>query len=359
MALVLAHVDLAKAEAAAIAGQVGQVAALGAMAVVLVIFAVFLLVIGVSLGLGEWLLGSMGWGVIDGVLAFLAVAMAAVLLAVGVSAARIGRAFLAAVLLGIVIGVVLGLSLPNQLYAAIGETTGLAVDPGIRPLAVALAIWAIVGALVGLGIGYRLHQVGGSVAFLILLGVGIAAGAGLATRVLPDVGNGLVVIVWAVTGALVGILVALSAMRAERPLVRVGWVAGLLVGGAIVGAISTVLIATWIGTVAGVLVAAIAIGIAVATAVHGRDGALATLGSLVAAMAFGAFTAITFIPQVGAGIGITAGYIIWMALMGMDIARTGIDVEALKARFYPGQTIDTSKETLEWLQKRMPPGIGS
>ena len=32
--------------------------------------------------------------------------------------------------------------------------------------------------------------------------------------------------------------------------------------------------------------------------------------------------------------------------------------EALKARFYPAQTIDTSKETLEWLQKRMPPGIG-
>ena len=45
--------------------------------------------------------------------------------------------------------------------------------------------------------------------------------------------------------------------------------------------------------------------------------------------------------------------------MGVDVARTGIDIEALKARFYPNQTIDTSKETLEWLQKRMPPGIGS
>ena len=45
--------------------------------------------------------------------------------------------------------------------------------------------------------------------------------------------------------------------------------------------------------------------------------------------------------------------------MAIDVARTGIDVEALKRRFYPAQTIDTSKETLEWLQKRMPPGIGS
>jgi hypothetical protein len=45
--------------------------------------------------------------------------------------------------------------------------------------------------------------------------------------------------------------------------------------------------------------------------------------------------------------------------MGTDVARTGIDVEALKNRFYPVQSIDTGKETLEWLQKRMPPGIGS
>ena len=45
--------------------------------------------------------------------------------------------------------------------------------------------------------------------------------------------------------------------------------------------------------------------------------------------------------------------------MGIDLARTGIDAEALKLRFTPTQTIETSKETLEWLQKRMPPGIGS
>ena len=45
--------------------------------------------------------------------------------------------------------------------------------------------------------------------------------------------------------------------------------------------------------------------------------------------------------------------------MAADVARTGVDVEALKARFIPIQTIETGKETLEWLQKRMPPGIGS
>ena len=85
MALVVAHIDLAKAEAAAIAGQVGRVIALGALAFILVVFAVFLFVIGVSLAIGEWVFGSMGWGVIHGVLLFLSVAIAAVLLAIGIA----------------------------------------------------------------------------------------------------------------------------------------------------------------------------------------------------------------------------------------------------------------------------------
>ena len=63
-------------------------------------------------------------------------------------------------------------------------------------------------------------------------------------------------------------------------------------------------------------------------------------------------------PQVGAAIGVAVGYVAWMALMGPYAARTGIDAEALKNRFTPVQTIETSKETLEWLQKRMPPGTG-
>ena len=79
MALVVAHIDLAKAEAGAIAGEVGRVIALGALAFILVVFAVFLLVIGLSLFVGEWLLGSMGWGVLHGILLFVSVAMAALL----------------------------------------------------------------------------------------------------------------------------------------------------------------------------------------------------------------------------------------------------------------------------------------
>jgi hypothetical protein len=250
MALAVAHIDLAKAEASAIAGQVGRVIALGALAFLLVVFAVFLLVIGISLGLGEWVFGSMGWGVIHGVELFLSVAMAAVLAAIGISGRRIVRWLATAIVIGILVGVTFGLDLPNQLYTLIGDRTGLAVEPGIRPLVVGMLLGAVVGLIVGIVLALRMDASGGG---------------------------------------------------------RFATIAGLVVLG-------------WL---------------------------------------FGAFTAITFGPQIGAALGVTVGYLAWMALMGIDVARTGIDVEALRNRFTPVQTIETSKETLEWLQKRMPPGIGS
>jgi len=248
--LLWAHVDLAKAESAQIAGEAGKVAGLVALAVVLVIFAVFLFVIGLSLGIGEWVLGSMGWGVVQGVELFVSVALAAILIALGISGRRIVGAFLVAVLIGLLVGVTFGLNLPNRLYTAIGESANVAVDPAYRPLVVGTLIWMAIGLVVGIILAFR-----------------IQAGAGG----------------------------------------RIAAIVGLVIGGA----------------------------------------------------AFGAFTSITFGPQVGAGIGIAVGYLAWIGLMALDVSRTGIDTDALKDRFIPTQTIETSKETLEWLQKRMPPGIGS
>ncbi len=79
-----------------------------------------------------------------------------------------------------------------------------------------------------------------------------------------------------------------------------------------------------------------------------------SLGALL-----GAVTAIDTGPQVGIGIGITVGYLTWIAMMATTSRAAGVDVETIKARFYPTQTIETSKETLAWLQSKMPPGIGS
>jgi hypothetical protein len=224
--------------------------ALGVLALILVLAAIFLGVIGTALFTGEWLLGSMGWGVLHGVLFFVSIAMAAVLFAIGVSARRIGRALLVAIVVGIVIGLLLGLSVLNRLYGAIGDGVAAGVEAGDRPLIVGLVLGGLLGLIVGVLLAAR------------------ATGS---------------------TGLRVVLLVI----------------------------------------------------------------------ALVAGAAVGAFTAITFGAQVGAGIGIAIGYITWMAMMGIDVARTGIDLDSLKKRFYPATTIETSKETLEWLQRRMPPGIGS
>jgi hypothetical protein len=219
------------------------------VAIVVVILAGLLAVVGTALFLGEWLLGSIGWGVLHGILGFTAIAIAAGLMAAGVSSGRIGRSVVVAVVVAVVIGVALGLDWPNQAYAAIGESARLNIESGARPLVVGILVGALIGVLVGFAAVVRIASNGARV--------------------------------------------------------------GAIVGLAIVGAIA------------------------------------------------GAFTAVTFGPRVGAALGITIGYATWIALMGIDVARRGIDVDGLKDRFYPTQTIETGKETLEWLQRRMPPGIGS
>jgi hypothetical protein len=242
LGLLKAHIDLARAEAAAIADEVKRVAAFVGIAIAVVLFAVILAVIGTSLFLGEWILGSLGWGVLHGVLLFVAIAVASVLLAVGVSGGRVGGAFVIALIVGIIVGLLMVFGLPNQAYTAIGESALPGVEPGVRPL---------------------------------LVGVIILGGLGL----------------------LLGLIAALR-----------GAGAGAAVGGVVVGAI------------------------------------------------IGAISAATPGTQVGAGIGIAVGYLTWIGLMILDVSRSGIDIEALKAKFIPSQTIETSKETLEWLQSKMPPG---
>jgi hypothetical protein len=247
--LAKAHIDLAKAEFAAIQGEIMRVLALAGIVMGVVLLATILVVVGTSLFLGEWLLGSIGWGVLHGTLLFAAIALACTLAALGVSSARIGQAFIAAVILGVVVGVGLALALPNRAYRSIGDSMLPTVEAGVRPLVVGMIIVGVVGLVIG------------------VIGAFRATGAGS----------------------------------------RVGSIVGSTLVGVVLGAIS-----------------------AIETGV-----------------------------QVGAAIGITAGYLVWIALMGMDIARTGVDTEALKARFYPSQTIETSKETLAWLQSKMPPGTGS
>ncbi len=247
-ALAKAHVDLAKAEASEIGREGGRLAGLVAAAVGLVLIAVILAIIGTSLFLGEWLLGSLGWGVLHGVLLFVTLAVALVLWGLRVEPVRIARALAVGVVVAVLTSVILGLGLANQSYARIGESIGLAVDPASRPLILGMALGAIVGL----------------------------------------------------------ILVIIIAARATAP--------------------------NWFVAIAGGIVLGVVVGV---------------------------FTSISFGFQIGTGIGITGGYLTWVGLMGLDVSRTGIDVDGLKARFIPTMTIETSKETLEWLKERKPRANGS
>jgi hypothetical protein len=242
---VRAHIELAKAELGEIMGEVGRAAALGGFALALVLLASLLLAIGGILFTGEWIFGSIGWGLLLGVELLVAIAVTAVLAALRVPG--LGKDVVVAFLIGLIVALALGFELPNRLFTLVGDSLGIAVDPAVRPLLVGVVLFAIVGVLAGLGIGIR---------------AGTGAGAIIAG----------------------------------------------FAGGAIAGAL------------------------------------------------FGAFLAISFGLRVGAALGFAVFFLAWPVLMGLRTQRQGIDVEQLKARFYPATSIETTKESIEWAKARFPGG---
>ena len=240
------HVELAKAEIGDILEEVKRVAAFAGIAIGAVVLMAILLVVGLFLFVGEAVFGSLGWGVLHGTLLLLGVAVAMVLVALGVSGGRIARSLGLALVIGVAVGAVLGLDLTNRAWTALGDAVAGPVAADVRPLAAGAATLAAIGGLLGLIIGARGGGFGGAIA-------------------------------------------------------------GLLVG-AILGA------------------------------------------------AVGALTAIALGPQIGAAIGLAVALLAWLVLMGISVARHGIDVDALKARFLPRETIDTTKETIEWVREQTPLG---
>ncbi len=81
--------------------------------------------------------------------------------------------------------------------------------------------------------------------------------------------------------------------------------------------------------------------------------ALLVLGAILGAL-LGGLSAISFSPEVAAAIGVAVGLAIWTALGGAEARKISFD--DLKSRFYPAETIDTTKETIEWVRERTPLG---
>jgi hypothetical protein len=237
-------VDLAKAELSEIAERAKAAAALIGVAIALLIFVAILAPVGTALFIGEWLFGSIGWGVLHGVLSCVALSLVLVLAALEIPPRRLSTSFLGALGLGIVVAVVLGLAWPNQGFAKVGDAVIPGVDAGVRTLVAGLALGALVVGILGFLVGARAGGVGGAI------------------------------------GGLIG------------------------------------------GAVAGVLI--------------------------------GAFLAISFSLRVGIALGICTTLIAWPAFAAM--ALRSYDWGVLKARYWPGTTIETTKETIEWVRARTPLG---
>ena len=245
--LVRAHIDLARAEFADIADEIKSLLALGGAALAFVLFALTLIAVGLPLFLGDWLFGSMGWGILDG--ALFAVA-AAVTMVAGAMGAR-GRVLLLPVVGAIAVTVAVAALVGTDLAHRGAQDLVARVEPALRMDIPAPWDTLLAGAVVG--------AVAGAVLFLI---------AGLIARRSPR-------------GAL-----------------------GLLFDGLIVGAV---------------------------------------LGAILGVTSYGW--------QVAAALGVTIGLLVWIA--GSVAAISGLDLGARFERLRPTTTIDTARETWEWVRARI------
>jgi hypothetical protein len=136
--LVAAHVELAKAEAGEIAEQIGRIALLGGIALALLLLVGLLLPIGGILFLGEWIFGSIGWGVLLGSLLLIDGGMVAILVALGTPGGRIGRDLVLAVVLGATVAVLLVVLLAGgRVGVALGLFVTLIAWPALSGYGVA------------------------------------------------------------------------------------------------------------------------------------------------------------------------------------------------------------------------------
>ena len=131
------------------------------------VFMGLLLSIGGALFLGEWLFGSLGWGVLDGLLLSMGLIVVAGLAILGTRGRLLGTSFVAAIVVGIVAAVILGSNVIRQGAGQVAINLRLGLDPSWAPAVVALLAGAIVVGIIGLALGSR-GGVGGALAGLVL-----------------------------------------------------------------------------------------------------------------------------------------------------------------------------------------------
>jgi hypothetical protein len=171
-----AHVDLLKAELGEIADQIKLLAALAGLIFVALVFMGLLTLIGGALFLGEWLLGSMGWGLIDGLLLAFGSVVALALAILDVRGRLLATSFAWALLLGVVVAVVLGTNVVRQGAGQLATGLGLSLNPDWAPVVVSIVGGALLFGLLGTLLGAQGGR--GQVAGGLVMGLVLGALAG-------------------------------------------------------------------------------------------------------------------------------------------------------------------------------------
>lgn len=177
--LARAHVDLLKAELGAILSLVGSMAGKAAAAAGLAALMGIMLYVGGLLFLGEWLFGSIGWGLAHGTLLPVALIVA---LGLGIVGGTRGP-FLTSLLIVLVVIVALALLLGLNL---LHETARYLSQQLVAPLDTPAAVGTLAGALIlGLLLALLLWRVGGRGGALggLVLGAVLGAILGFAATV--------------------------------------------------------------------------------------------------------------------------------------------------------------------------------
>jgi uncharacterized membrane protein (DUF485 family) len=183
--LVNAHVELARAEFEEIGEAAKRASIYVGIAIGTAIFAALLLGVGLPLFLGEWIFGSIGWGILLGILLLVSAALAGTLLALEPAIdAHVGRSFAFGLFIAIVVALIFGGNLTNLAWTVLADNVAGNLAADSRPLVVAIlslsAIGAVIGLVVGLANGFGVRSLG-----TLVLGALAGFGFGYLTAAAP------------------------------------------------------------------------------------------------------------------------------------------------------------------------------
>ncbi len=214
MRMLEAHLALLRAELAVVGQELGIIVGLAAGALVLLLVALLLLYIGGWLFFGDWLFGSMGWGIIHGTLLNVAIiGLIAVNLAGGSQRGYFVGLFVG-VVVGLAVGVVLSFNIGNDLaeWGADLFEAPQSLDENWVPTLLGLIVGVVVTGAVALTIGWWKRLRGRPLLWTVLAA---AAAGGFAGALVastrydnPDGVGGLAIMLGLLTWIIVGALLA-------------------------------------------------------------------------------------------------------------------------------------------------------